>query len=74
MQSTGKWIPVELELPKAGDYLARVERDGETIEIKKRLIVCDGQSRWFGGCRPFADNDNVVAWFKSDDINVKENI
>jgi hypothetical protein len=57
------WIGVEQGLPKAGDYDVRVIRDGETLYMKKRLMISEDKHKWFGGMRPFCEND-VVTHYK----------
>lgn len=56
------WISVETAMPLAGEYHVKIDRNSEVMETKKRLIVRNGQAKWFGGCRPFSDNDIVLAW------------
>lgn len=65
-QPTGSWINVSVELPPAGDYRVMIERNGEIMESKKRLYVHGSSSKWFGGCRPFCENDVVLSWFKEE--------
>lgn len=60
------WISVEKAMPLAGDYHVKIDRNSEVLETKKRLIVRNGQAKWFGGCRPFSDNDIVLAWKKTE--------
>lgn len=64
------WISVEMAMPLAGDYHVKINRNNAVLETKKRLIVRNGQAKWFGGCRPFSDNDIVLAWKISEEANV----
>lgn len=57
-----KWIPIEDGFPPPGIYLTQVDRGGDIIEVKKKLVASGSSMNWFGGCRPFCDNDIVIAW------------
>ena len=61
---TIEWISVEKELPDDGIYNVKAIRDGEEIELQKKLITSGDQRVWFGGIRPFSSNDIVTHWRK----------
>ncbi len=45
-----------------GKYKCLISNDGrefEAVRLYKR-------GHWFGGCRPFADNDVILKWKKED--------
>ncbi len=62
MPDANEWISVDEALPPPGVYRVQVERDGELIETKKKLMGSGNAFAWFGGCRPFSDNDVVLFW------------
>lgn len=62
----GTWISVREELPPEGTYWVVYYRDNEKAISRKKLIRANGESKWFGGCRPFSDNDNVSHWLRED--------
>ena len=70
MSETDNWISVEREMPNPGDYKVKVVRDGKPIETIKRLKTNNGNHVWFGGCRPFCENDVVTHWLKEPKAHV----
>ena len=62
------WKNVEDGLPSAGDYDVRLIRNGETLEARKRLVIAGDKHKWFGGMRPFCEND-VVTHYKVENQN-----
>lgn len=53
------WIDTEKELPNEnGKYICLVKRNDE---VKERIKFFKN-GYWFGGCRPFSDNDKVLKW------------
>ncbi|EJL6462628.1 hypothetical protein HPY09_19910 (plasmid) [Vibrio cholerae] len=60
-KSFGQWVSVGESLPTTdGKYMCKIERAGDEIEALRLLKG----NHWFGGCRPFSDNDVVVAWYR----------
>jgi hypothetical protein len=58
-----EYICVNTRLPVPGIYDVRLTRDGEILHSRKKLVqIADGKSHWFGGCRPFSENDIVTHW------------
>lgn len=53
------WIAVSERLPEEdGQYqclIQRGDRELEAVRLFKR-------GHWFGGCRPFSDNDIILKW------------
>ena len=61
MENENQWNLIENGVPsKDGTYLCLVNRDGDLKEMKKAFK----KGHWFGGCRPFSDNDVVTKWKK----------
>ncbi len=61
-QCMNLWVSPDSETPPDGDYDVKIMRDGEVMEVRKRVRTKDGVSYWFGGCRPFCENDIVLFW------------
>lgn len=53
------WIDIKNKLPPSdGKYECLINngsREFEAVRLFKR-------GHWFGGCRPFADNDKILKW------------
>ncbi|MEF1301557.1 hypothetical protein QTO17_06505, partial [Vibrio owensii] len=63
----GRWVEAERNLPGVeGDYMCRVRNGEREFEAVRRLV----HDVWFGGCRPFSDNDVVVEWYEHPVLNV----
>ncbi len=54
------WISVTTDLPEAGDYQCKIINGGNEFEAVRQLIRRDSAHAWFGGVRPFADDDVVT--------------
>ncbi|PAW02231.1 hypothetical protein [Vibrio coralliilyticus] len=54
------WISVKDSLPDAGDYFCKVSNNGREFEAQRRLVRKSHAHAWFGGARPFADDDVVT--------------
>lgn len=53
------WIAVSERLPEEdGKYQCLIERGDRELEAV-RLFK---RGHWFGGCRPFSDNDVILKW------------
>ena len=65
MKKAEHWVSVEIDMPLPGDYKVKVIRGGKPIELVKRLVCKNGNHAWFGGCRPFCENDVVTHWLKN---------
>lgn len=50
------WKSVKDSIPPDGIYEAKVIRGDERLVMQKKCI----KGRWFGGCRPFSENDAVT--------------
>lgn len=59
------WVSVEVNLPDAGDYFCKVTNNGREFEAQRRLVRKSQAHAWFGGMRPFADDD-VVTHYRLD--------
>lgn len=54
-----EWFDANTVFPdKDGIYNCRVINGDRQFEAKRKWL----KVRWFGGCRPFSDNDQVIAW------------
>lgn len=63
----GRWVEAEHTLPEIdGDYMCIVKNGEREFEAVRRLI----NGVWFGGCRPFSDNDVVQSWYEHPVLNV----
>lgn len=59
MPDNDAWLDPEKSKPENGKtYLCKIERNGAIKEVKK--VHKDGF--WFGGCRPFCENDKVLSY------------
>lgn len=58
------WVSVDLLSPEVGDYQCKVKNGEREYEAKRRLIKAGNSHHWFGGCRPFADNE-LITHFKT---------
>ncbi len=67
--SLNDWIDIASGLPEAGTYRCKVIRNGDTIEQEKILVRKNDHHKWFGGCRPFCENDIVTHYIKSPPKN-----
>lgn len=57
MKEKNNWVDPKKTEPENGTlYLCKIQRNDSVIEAKK--IYKNGL--WFGGCRPFCDNDIVL--------------
>ncbi|MEM0550507.1 MULTISPECIES: hypothetical protein [Aeromonas] len=66
MGDDDSWIDANT-LPKCdGDYECRISNNGREFTAKRRFK----KRYWFGGCRPFADADIVLAWRELDAASV----
>ena len=54
----GAWSDTHTLPSVDGDYECKIERNGREISSVRRFK----NGHWFGGCRPFSDNDVVLAW------------
>lgn len=59
------WVSVEVNLPDSGDYYCKVTNKGREFEAQRRLIRKSHAHAWFGGARPFSDDD-VVTHYRLD--------
>lgn len=54
-----EWFDANMVSPdEDGIYNCRIINGGRQFEAKRKWL----KVRWFGGCRPFSDNDQVIAW------------
>lgn len=72
------WVNVNQLVPDAGDYHCKVINGERKYEAQRRLIKAGDSHQWFGGCRPFADNEvithfKVVALFNHNSTKSKPN-
>ena len=66
----GQWVMTQDELPPAdGDYMCSVSNGDRKFEAQRRFI----RGHWFGGCRPFSDNDVVESWYRHTLENILRN-
>lgn len=66
----GQWVKTQDELPPAdGDYMCSVSNGDRKFEAQRRFI----RGHWFGGCRPFSDNDVVESWYRHSLYNIFQN-
>lgn len=55
------WHLVSEKLPdEKGTYLCKIKNGERTYEAKRMFQ----KGHWFGGCRPFTDNEQVLEWKK----------
>lgn len=53
------WYDIEEWKPnKDGKYMCLIENDGKKYEA----IRLFKKGHWFGGCRPFTDNEVILKW------------
>ncbi|GJA77605.1 hypothetical protein [Aeromonas caviae] len=52
------WVDAAVNPSHDGDYECRIENNGREFIATRRYR----KGHWFGGCRPFADADVVLAW------------
>ncbi len=63
----GQWVSVNDSLPDSdGKYMCKIDRLGEEFEAMRLLK----SNHWFGGCRPFSDNDKVKSWYRHQVFNI----
>lgn len=67
----GQWVKTQDELPLAdGDYMCSVRNGDRKFEAQRRFI----RGHWFGGCRPFSDNDVVESWYRHTLYNIFQSL
>lgn len=57
---TEYWVNVKDITPAPGKYWVKFLRDGKELEGCKVFRTDGKNSKWFGGCRPFCENDVVT--------------
>jgi hypothetical protein len=63
--SSSNWVAITEGLPEEGTYLCKIISNGSTIEREKILVREGEHHKWFGGCRPFCENDIVTHYIES---------
>lgn len=67
----GQWVKTQDELPPTdGDYMCSVSNGDRKFEAQRRFI----RGHWFGGCRPFTDNDVVESWYRHTLYNIFQSL
>lgn len=63
------WIDAVKNPPAPGKYWVKYTRDGKPMEGCKVYRSNGVQGKWFGGCRPFCEND-VVTHYKIELMSI----
>lgn len=56
------WTDADTPPERDGDYKCRVKNNEREFIAIRRFKQGVNRGYWFGGCRPFSDEDVVLAW------------